>query len=204
MAVQLRTGSANVSSYEAKVYVHCPSLVQYQEFTPTHGFQSASTAPLHFGLGTHQKADSVVVVWPNGIRQRLLNVAANQRVDVVYTLHAGQQKPALVAVRPYFMPSDALQATHSQQPLNDFSRQLLLPQMYSYAGPRMAKGDVNGDGLDDLYLGGGKGQMGQVLIQTKQGKFLPKPQPNFVPDALCTDTDAVFLMPMAIKTLISK
>ena len=90
------------------------------------------------------------------------------------------------------MLSDAVQATHSQVPLNDFSRQLLLPQMYSYAGPRMAKGDINGNGLDDLYLGGGKGQTGQVLIQTKQRKFVPKPQPDFQQDALCTDTDAVF------------
>jgi enediyne biosynthesis protein E4 len=64
--------------------------------------------------------------------------------------------------------------------------------MYSYQGPRMAKGDVNKDGLEDVFIGGGKGQAGALFFQQKDGNFTQKPQTAFEQDKLCTDTDAVF------------
>ena len=64
--------------------------------------------------------------------------------------------------------------------------------MYSYIGPRIAKADVNKDGLIDFYLGGGKGQAGQLFLQNMAGNFIPKAQPDFANDQLSTDTDAVF------------
>lgn len=78
-------------------------------------------------------------------------------------------------------------------PLNDFSRQLLLPHMLSYCGPRIAKADINGDGLADFYIGGGKGQAGQIFLQNKAGNFSPKTSPDIDNDKINTDTDAVFL-----------
>lgn len=191
LTVALRPGATSTPLHGAKVYVFAQSLRQVQELTPTHSFQSANLTPLHFGLGNQTKADSMVVVWPDGSAQRLLNVPANQRLTITYAPGGTRWQPFPNPEKPLFAPSDAIMAEHTQLPLNDFSRQLLLPQMYSYQGPRLAKGDVNGDGLDDLYLGGGRGQTGQVLLQTKQGAFVPKPQPAFAPDALCTDTDAL-------------
>jgi hypothetical protein len=181
------------SATGTKVYVYSGELKQYQQYTPTHGYQSSMMVPMHFGLGKQQTIDSLVVVWSNGNVQKLRNVKANQRLTVAYAPTASANAPNPVAVVPMFRQTNTLDFVHTQLPLNDFSRQLLLPHMYSYAGPRIAKEDVNKDGLEDLYVGGGKGQAGELFIQQKDGRFTKTNQSAFKQDALCTDTDAAFL-----------
>ncbi len=178
-----------------KIYLYSGDLRQYRAFTPTHGYQSSMMTPLHFGMGTYQTADSLVVVWPDGKAQKLTNVSANQLLKVSYSPNTTRGN---AAIEPLFVETDAIDFEHKQMPVNDFSRQLLLPQMYSYAGPRIAKGDVNKDGLEDVFIGGGKGRAGEIFLQQKEGsgssaRFVRKDQPAFKQDELCTDTDAVFL-----------
>ena len=192
ISLALNPKSAGLSATGTKVYVYSGLLTQYQQYTPTHGFQSSMMIPMHFGLGKNQVVDSLVVVWQNGTVQKLRNVAANQKIVVNYAA-SSVKMPVLKPASPLFAATHTLDFVHKQLPLNDFSRQLLLPHMYSYAGPRLAKGDVNKDGLDDLYIGGGKGQAGELFIQQPGGQFLKKEQAAFKQDALCTDTDAVFL-----------
>jgi len=172
-----------------KLYAFSDSLQQYQAFTPTHGYQSSMMIPVHFGLGLNKIVDSLVIVWPYGKAQKMMNIAANQTLKVVYAPNTTWQLPTY---KPIFEENNALVFEHQQMPLNDFSKQFLLPQMYSYQGPRLAKGDVNKDGLEDVYIGGGKGQMGALFLQQKNGQFLQKEQPTFKQDELCTGTDAVF------------
>ncbi len=181
------------SATGTKVYTYSGELHQYQQYTPTHGFQSSMMIPMHFGLGNHQTIDSLVVVWPNGRVQKLNNLKANQRLTIAYAPMPSATAPAPDVAKPLFVQTNTLDFVHSQLPLNDFSRQLLLPHMYSYAGPHLTKGDVNKDGLDDLYIGGGKGQAGALFIQQKDGRFRRTNQTAFQQDALCTDTDAAFL-----------
>lgn len=173
------------------MYAYADSLRQYRFVTPTHGFQSSVAAPLHFGLGGKTKLDSLIIVWPDGKAQKATNVDADQLLKIKYAPnYAGEFQPIPTA-KPLFTLTQTI-SEHQQQPLNDFNRQLLLLHMYSYQGPRIAKGDVDGDGLEDLYLGGGKGQPGQLWLQQKNGDFTQKPQPVFQENELATDTDAVF------------
>ncbi len=183
------TGMPTKSVVGTKVYVYSNDLEQYRAFTPTHGYQSSMMIPLHFGLGTYPKIDSVVVIWPDQKVQKLTKVAPNQLLEIKYSPNHSVAKPS---IKPLFKSSDNLAFEHQQMPFNDFSRQLLLPHMYSYQGPCMAKGDVNKDGLDDIYMGGGKGQAGQLFLQQAGGKFVKKELTVFKQDELCTDTDAVF------------
>lgn len=189
LALQPKRG---LSATGTKVYAYADSLRQYREYTPTHGFQSSMAVPLHFGLGGRTGLDSLVVVWRDGSRQKLTAVKADQRLAVSYAPNGGKTADP-EAAEPLFSPTDALNFTHQQQPFNDFSRQGLLPHMLSYAGPRIAQGDVNGDGLTDLYVGGGKGQAGGLFFWEKSGQLLQKNTPAFEADKLCTDTDAAFL-----------
>ncbi|MCY7352644.1 MAG: VCBS repeat-containing protein [Cytophagaceae bacterium] len=186
--------SRSLSATGTKMYVYSGDLRQYREYTPTHGYQSSMMIPVHFGLGKHKIIDSLIVVWRDGNVQKLSSVTANQRLNIDYapnqSMSASRSGDAVDAL---FSPTNTLDFEHQQQPLNDFSRQLLLPHMYSYPGPRMAQGDVNRDGLPDLYIGGGKGQAGGLFLQQKGGRFLKKEEPAFDQDKLCTDTDAVFL-----------
>lgn len=175
----------------AKFYAFGQNLKQYQEFTPIHGYQSSTHANLIFGLGNLSKIDSLIIVWPDGKIQKQTDISANQTLKLNYAPNAVTfENPSL---SNYFTETIALSFTHNQMPLNDFSRQILLPHMYSYQGPKVTKGDVNGDGLEDIFVGNGKGFPSELFIQLPHGTFEKKEQADFKKDELCTDTDAIFI-----------
>jgi enediyne biosynthesis protein E4 len=187
----LRISCSDSRKTGAKFYLYAQNLQQFQEFTPTHGYQSSSHANLIFGLGDLNKIDSLVIVWPDGKVQKQTNITANQTLKINY--RPNKKSFSIDSEPAYFSENNALDFTHNQMPLNDFSRQILIPQMYSYQGPRITKGDVNGDGLEDVFIGSGKGFSSELFLQLANGSFSKKEQTVFKQDELCTDTDAVFL-----------
>lgn len=173
----------------AKVIVYQNDKKQLFLNNSVRGFQSSISSPIHVGLGTANEADSLVIIWADGFSQKIVSPKINTVLTIDYqpenTFTENNEQPLFAA-------SEALTFVHEQLPLNDFRRQLTLPQMYSYAGPAMAKADVNADGLEDLYIGGGKGQAGELFLQNRNGNFAKSTQPAFQDNALSTDTDAVF------------
>lgn len=192
LQVQLGTGFP-AGALGAKVWVYAGGSRQYQEFYPARGFQSSMYGPLHFGLGAAPAADSLRVVWPDGHSQVLRQVAANQ-VLVLHHQQAGSRWQPALPPKPLFtsLPQDTLPYQHQEDAYNDFKRQLLLPVMLSYQGPRLAQGDVNGDGLADLYAAGAKGQAGSLLLQQARGSWKASPQQAFEADFMSEDTGALF------------
>jgi hypothetical protein len=75
---------------------------------------------------------------------------------------------------------------------NDFDRDRLIFHMLSTQGPRMAVGDVNGDGLEDIYICGARGQAGSLYVQTGAGRFKRSNEALFKKDAESEDTDCLF------------
>src|SRR5206468_6586706 len=61
---------------------------------------------------------------------------------------------------------------HREDEFVDFDREPLIPKLLSTEGPMVAVADVNGDGLDDMFIGGAKGQAGKLLIQQRDGRIL--------------------------------
>ena len=145
--------------------------------SPYRGYMSSVDDRVHFGLGAARAADSLTVVWPDGRSQILLNLPADREVVVrqADAVNARSSLPASRATERPFQPLDPLRApTYVPPPLTlvDYSVQSLLPYMLSRHGPPIAVGDANGDGLEDVFIGGGNGVPGALFIQQKSGGFL--------------------------------
>jgi hypothetical protein len=185
----------NKGGIGAKVQVKCKDQTYTQEFMPSRGYMSSGSQELIFGLGKATVIDSLKVIWPDLQEQ----VLASVRADKTITLHnneasaPSQKIPTLY--NPLFISLDdkkILDFRHAENDYNDFRRQILLPQMLSTQGPRIAIGDVNNDGLEDLFFGGAKGTPGKLYIQGKNGSFELQAQPSFDEDKECEDIEAIF------------
>ncbi len=171
--------------------------MQYEQLMLTRGFQSSSDTRLHFGLGTSAVIDSILVIWPNQKFQVVKNIAANKQL-IFYQKDA----TGLFNYNDYFKPvktffsdiSDSINIKwkHKEDDFDDFNVQYLIPHEESTRGPKIAVGDVNGDGLDDFYACGAKGQAGVLMIQQKNGSFNSADTALFNKDANCEDVDALF------------
>jgi enediyne biosynthesis protein E4 len=177
----------------AKVTVFTNGILQYQEVKISRGFLSSVESLLHFGLGENEKADSVLVKWPDGKEERLLNVKANQLLQVDYTnakIKLLKKKQSNTVFKSTTLVG--LDFTHRENKFNDFEKERLLPHKFSQAGPCVAVADVNNDGTDDVFIGGAAGQAGALYTQTLGGEFNRVAIPSFETDSAYEDTGATF------------
>ncbi len=146
------------------------NLTQHHYVNYTRGFQSSMTDIL-FGLGREVTSLDLEVIWPDRSRTLLTSIEPNLTHTIV--------KEQTIAIEPtpqslpLFAEVDLVNnfQLHDELPFDDFAREVLLPHKYSQLGPALAVGDLNGDQLDDFYLGGAKDQPGKVIIQSEQNQF---------------------------------
>lgn len=192
LKVVLEGKGFNKQAIGARVTVHRGDDQLTREVMPTRGFQSAVGTELHFGLGNATRVEKITVRWPDGQLQTLNDLAADQVLEVSYAPQGELVKPdetkALGFVSSEFEPW----AHKENVSYKDYNQEYLIPRKFSTEGPALAVADVNGDGLDDMYLGGAKEQPGALWLQKDDGSFYLKPISAFERLARAEDTDALF------------
>jgi len=179
--------------YGAQFQLYIPGQVQTQTFQPARGYQSSVEPILHFGLDTMTQVDSLVIRWTDGTRQVVRSLKANQRTTVRLAERAPVKRASTedTSWLTDISTELALDFTHRESHYADFKVQPLLWQKYSQQGPALATGDINGDKLEDIFVGGAFRQPGTLLLQTPNGRFKKRELPGT--DHFEEDVDAAFL-----------
>ena len=147
---------------------------QVYEHTPFRGYLSTVEPIAHFGLGKTQKINRLKITWPGGKMQVLKDIKTNQVISLkesdATVQPAATRQPAKLLFTDI---TNQLNVSYKHEEIDfiDFNEQKLLPHKLSQYGPAIAVGDVNGDGLEDMFIGGSNQHKGKFLLQNSEGKF---------------------------------
>ncbi|MDO6432048.1 VCBS repeat-containing protein [Flavitalea sp. BT771] len=198
--IRLQGPATNVRALGAKVLLFANNGIRSYEKYPVRGFMSSMDIPLHIGLG-ETKVDSAFLIWPDHSFQRI----SWQQTDSVISLsyHTGLPLFDYTILSSYWKnptrpvrditASTGLAWKHKENDFHEFDREPLIPHMLSTEGPALAVGDMNADGLQDLFFGSSKWEKSIVLLQDRSGKFLRMPQPDLEKDSTFEDVDACWI-----------
>jgi len=186
----------NTGGIGAKVYVRTASGEQWQEQYTSRGFQSSVDPVMHIGLGRDSLISLLRVEWPGGKVTSMENVRGDTllKVDERSAVAEEDKKKEGTKGTKYadITASSGLDYVHQQSAAVDFKITPLLPYQVSRIGPSLAKGDVNGDGLEDLFIGGSAGFDSRLYLQTGEGKFMAAADQPWNLDKGFTNADALF------------
>ncbi|MDH4091226.1 MAG: VCBS repeat-containing protein [Cyclobacteriaceae bacterium] len=177
MRISLAGPPTNLEGIGTKVFLRNKGTLQYQYFSPFRGYLSTVEPFLHFGLGASDEADTVEILWPDGKYQMLQHVKANQVLRIDYAAAKERilvEKAVAATLFEDVTKASEIDFIHEENIFVDFKLQPILPHMHSLNGPGVTAGDVNGDGLEDFYVGGAAGFAGAMFMQQPGGKFKRK------------------------------
>ncbi len=200
VSIRLKGGEANPLAYGAKIFV-LGDKKQLYELMPIRGFQSTMAPEIIIPKAVFPENHEFFVQWPTGTYSKhkvtewdkimVLSELENNEIVEQPELYINNPAPSLAnQLRHHPIP---LGISHQENVYSDFDQTRLIYAMTSRMGPKLAVGDLNGDGLDDFYLCGAKGQEGQLYYQNADGQFRLSPQKAFALDKNSEDVDAQFI-----------
>ncbi|MBC9794936.1 VCBS repeat-containing protein [Sinomicrobium weinanense] len=193
LKVHLKGRNKNTYGIGAKVYVHTNNLSQYQELMPVRGFQSSVNPELIFGLADATTVDSLIVVWPDSTVQKKYKTASNKILQL-YQKDAGLTDVVISPKQSLFAKSEniGISLKHEKDKINEFKTDRMLPRTLHDLGPKMTSADIDNDGLEDLFICGGKDQPGKLYKQLSNGSYTAIASKALEKDQSYIDADAVF------------
>ncbi len=189
----LQGPASNPFGVGAKVTLKTSTGTQTREQFLSRGFQSSIDHIIHFGTAKDDKVD-ITVEWPDGLVTTKENVPVNELVEIRYSDAQKAERPGIHAKKLFddVTTQMGVDFQHVENKYDDFDHELLLPYKLSRMGPPLAKGDVNGDGWDDFYVGSATGYQSELYLSSPQGIFRKISGPWYQ-DKEKEDTGATFL-----------
>ncbi|MGK2861560.1 MAG: VCBS repeat-containing protein [Chitinophagaceae bacterium] len=199
LEIKLQGSEYNNNAIGAKVIVFSNQEIRTYENYPVRGFQSSMQVPLHIGLDK-SKIDSVFLIWPDNTYQPL-SIGDSSHLTIKYfkDLPSFDYKKVnsffRSAIRPMNDITDLVNISyqHLENQFNEFNREPLMPHMVSTEGPALAVGDINKDGLEDVFIGAAKTKHNAIFIQVPGGRFRQLQQPAMLKDSMYEDVDACWI-----------
>jgi hypothetical protein len=186
LRIELKGNLGNLNGIGSKVLIYSNNRVQSTEQSPVRGYASTVDNRLHFGLGNSQKVDSLKIIWASGKGQILRNLKVNQSVilseklaNILPMVTQLSVSPQTIFKSPLTLSSQTINFKHQETPFFDYYIRRLQPQKYSQLGPCLTKGDINGDKLEDVFVGGAARQSGKLFVQKQDGSFEAKDLETF-------------------------
>jgi enediyne biosynthesis protein E4 len=197
LRIKLTGNNANTNGLGTQIYLKNKGKIWTSTQQPVRGFESSSEPIVHFGLGNISTIDSLIVVWPDGKSSLQTHVKTNQTLifkQSEATINNGELRMSQLSSLRFTDLTDDIELNYQHRENKDYLdmvREPMMPFNLSTEGPKTAIGDVNGDGLDDLYLCGARNQAGQLMLQ-KNGQFVQSKQAVFKLDSAYEEVDALF------------
>jgi hypothetical protein len=178
----------------SRAIVYTPDRQQTKDLNLSRGFCSSVEPILHFGLGETQSIDKIDIFHGKGLVTTVENPGIDQLIEIdLAKCTKAEIKNSKSTLFAQVIPQNlGINFNHQENKFDDYREEILLPHRYSRNGPFMSKGDVNGDGLEDLFVGGARDQAGEIYVQNKGGKFTLKSIAAFQQDKNHEDMKSVF------------
>ncbi|WP_282018963.1 VCBS repeat-containing protein [Salegentibacter mishustinae] len=172
LQLSFKLKNKNTFGIGTKVIAWQDGKMQTRQLYNSKGFQSSSEPIIHFGFQKNKKLDSLLIIWPDNTFQKQTGVVLNQHLKISPNQNLGKidYKRLFPAPKPWFEKIDSLPGinfNHRENRYTDFDRQKLIPYQISDRGPAVAVGDLNADGLEDIYFGNSKFEAAEIYFQQK-------------------------------------
>ena len=201
--ITLKGPEKNSNALGAKLFLFTGSNIRSYEKYPVRGFLSSSEIPIHIGL-YNTPVDSLFLVWPDNTFQRItlpaggtthnnIKVAYKKGLPAFDYSRITQFNSNTTTPAKDITASTGLLYRHEENDFHEFDREPLIPHMLSTEGPALATGDINGDGLEDVYISASKWKKSGLFIQNKNGTFSRSAQPALDKDSTNEYIDACFI-----------
>jgi enediyne biosynthesis protein E4 len=176
----------------AKLYYN--NNIVIQELVPSRGFQSSMDYVMTIGLGTTNTIDSLRIIWTDDSTQKLTNVKANQLLTLKQTDAKEKYNPIKKGNKKTLLKklSNKQLVAHKENNYSDFDYEGLISKMLSQEGPALAIADINGDGNEDIFIGGAKKQASIIYLNNGNSNLKMTVQRELKEDASYEDTAAAF------------
>ncbi len=193
LQIKLIGSKDNAYGIGSKVKIVAGGTSQFQCLKLSRGFQSSSEPIIHFGMGEQSMIDTLTITWPNQISTTITNISVNQRLEITQDNEFDGTSSTSFSTRLFERNLLIPEFVHSENPFDDFEKEVLLPHRYSQLGPFICVGDVNGDAVEDFYVGGAKDQPGQMFVQHPSGEFSTTSSQTWRNDRAYEDMGVAFL-----------